>query len=164
MKKAKILLCDMDDVIADFYKAARCSSTGRIMEELMWTPRFFLNLEPIPAAQWAITQLEKMGFEVWICTQPLAGHAESYSDKALWIQKYFPSLYKRIIMTQDKGLKFGHYLIDDNAPKWKEKFENNGGMFIHFPYGGYNQKDMHNPEELWYDIVDMFKNENPYLD
>lgn len=156
--KSKIVYVDMDDVIADFYSATRDTSTGRIKEELMWTPSFFFKLKPIEGSQSAIYELEKRGLDVWILSQPLAGLPESYCDKAAWIQKHFPSLYKKIILTQDKGLLLGDYLIDDNAPKWKDKFEKNGGKFVHFPYGGYNgpYAFQPNPEQLWKDVLKYF--------
>lgn len=149
----------MDDVIADFYAAAKDPSSERVREELMWHPDFFFKLQPIPGSQAAIFELEKRGFDIWILSQPLAGLPESYSDKAAWIQKHFPSLYKKIILTQDKGLLLGDYLIDDNAPKWQEKFEKNGGKFVHFPYGGYNgpHKTQRIPEFVWEEVLEFFR-------
>lgn len=147
----------MDDVIADFYKAAWCSVDLKIKEERMWNPSFFLNLQPIPGAKYSLRELEYRGYDVWILTQPLAGHPECYHDKALWIQQHFPQLYNKLILTQDKGMLLGEYLIDDNLGKWKEKFEKNGGTFIHFRYGGYNRPDMMNPECQWKDILYLLK-------
>lgn len=149
----KIIFIDQDDVIADFYESAKCIHTDEVIKSRMWQPSFFLNLKVIPGSQHAISILEDSGFDVWILTQPLAGHPECYYDKALWIQKHFPQLYKKIIMTQDKGMLIGDYLIDDNKVKWKEKFEKNGGKFIHFNYGGYNKSNK-DPEELWKEILE----------
>lgn len=156
----------MDDVLADFVKASRCNTSGKTLEHLMWRPGFFLNLEPIPGSKGAIFEIGRMGFDIWILSQPLAESPESYSDKVKWIQLHFPQLYKKIIFTQDKGLKLGHYLIDDNYQKWGKKFENNGGKFIHFSYGNYNgnPEDWVNTEAEWRRIVEFFSKENPYLD
>lgn len=167
MKKSKILYVDQDDVLADFYKATWDNQTQRVQEELMWEPDFFLNLEPMLGSQHGIYMLQKMGFDVRILTQPLAGHPECYYDKALWVQKYFPSLTNKLILTQDKGLNLGHYLVDDNLEKWKEKFEQNGGKFVHFPYGGYNRHlfpDSAYKKEHWPRVIDYFSKEDPYLD
>lgn len=153
----KVVFIDQDDVIADFYKAAWCPVEQRIKEDRMWNPSFFLNLQPIPGAKYAIRELEYRGYDVWILTQPLAGHPECYYDKALWIQKHFPQLYNKLILTQDKGMLIGDYLIDDNKVKWQEKFEKNGGKFIHFVYGGYNKENSGNPEELWKHILEELK-------
>lgn len=143
----KILYVDMDDVIADFYSAAK-DQDENVQEYLMWTPGFFGKLKPTEGSQWAVAQLEKR-YDVYILSQPLAGHAESYSDKAEWINKHFPSLYNKLILTQDKGLNIGDILIDDNKLKWKEKFEKNGGTFIHFPYGGYNKACRVGTKHIW---------------
>lgn len=168
MKKAKIVYVDMDDVLADFWSSAMDPHSKQVREHMMWDKDFFLNIKPMPGAKGALFEINKMGFDIWILSQPLAESPESYTDKAKWVQIHFPQFYKKLILTQDKGLKLGHYLIDDNREKWQQKFEQNGGKFIHFPYGGYNYSKTWalcpNPEKSWRDIVEFFKNENPYLD
>lgn len=154
----------MDDVIADFYKGSKHHFTGKVMEERMFDKHFFLNLEPVPGSKAAIFQLIKMGFDVWILSQPLVQLPESYIEKVEWIQRHFPALTSKIILTQDKGLNLGHYLIDDNKNKWQQKFEQNGGKFIHFKYGGYNYPDMQDPRSAWEDIVFTMSSENPYTE
>jgi 5'(3')-deoxyribonucleotidase len=154
----------MDDVIADFYKAAAHPIDGNVLEEKMFDPFFFLRLDPVPGAKSGVFQLVKMGFDVWILSQPFALLPESYMEKVQWVQLHFPQLSNKIILTQDKGLNLGHYLIDDNKKKWQEKFEQNGGKFVHFPYGGYNLPNFGDPEGTWDYIVEYFKKENPYLD
>lgn len=157
----KILYVDMDDVIADFYKAAK-DDNGKVHEEKMFNKNFFLNLEPIPGAKRAVFELEKMGFDIWILSQPFILVPESYIEKAQWVQLHFPHLYNKLILTQDKGLNVGDYLIDDNEKKWANKFSNNGGTFVHFQYGGYNHPDSSNPQWVWDEIVEFFKREEPY--
>lgn len=153
----------MDDVIADFYKSA-VNSIGVVEEQRMFDKHFFLNLEPVPGARAAVYELTKMGFDIWVLSQPFTLVPESYIEKVLWIQKYFPQLSNKIILTQDKGLNVGDYLIDDNKKKWKDKFEQNGGKFVHFPYGGYNIGGTQNAERYWKLIVEDFRKENPYKD
>lgn len=154
MKKAKILYIDLDDTLADFYSAA-ADINGVVLEHRMFDENFFLNLKPLPGAKGALLELGKMGYDIWILSQPLAESPESYIDKAKWVQLHFPQLYKKIILTQDKSLNRGDYLIDDNSWKWKDKFESNGGKFIHFNYGGYNGKPetWDKPEVQWRKIV-----------
>jgi len=164
VRKAKVLYIDMDDVIADFYKAAYNPVTKKIDEELMFKKDFFLDLEPVPGAKSAVFQLMKMGFDVWILSQPFALDPSSYIQKAEWIGLHFPQLYNKIILTQDKGLNVGDYLIDDNKKKWQDKFEQNGGKFVHFPYGGYNMPNFGDPEGTWDYIVKYFKTEDPLKD
>jgi 5'(3')-deoxyribonucleotidase len=152
----------MDDVLADFYSATWSEEDRRIQEEKMWNKDFFMNLKPIKGSQGSVYLLGKMGFDLRILSQPLAESPESYMDKAKWVGMHFPQLYKSLILTQDKSLHIGDYLIDDNLKKWKEKFERNGGKFVHFPYGGYNRDYiMKNPEKLWKDVVRFFETQNP---
>lgn len=153
----KPLYVDLDDVAADYYKATK-DSNGNVLEQRMFDKDFFLNLEPIPGAKAAIFQLCKMGYDVWFLSQPFLPLPESYSQKAQWVQLHFPVLAHKLILTQDKGLHIGAYLIDDNADKWKTKFEKNGGEFIHFRYGGYNSYILQDPAKEWSRIVEMFKN------
>lgn len=164
MKKVKEIGVDMDDVIADFYKSAAHPISGEVQDEKMFDRYFFLNLEPIPGAKSAVFQLLKMGFNITIVSQPFTALPESYMEKAQWIQLHFPQLTNKIILTQDKGLVRTDFLIDDNKKKWQEKFEQTGGKFIHFQYGGYNTQDMKNPEYMWTEIVEYFKTVNPYKD
>lgn len=155
----KIIYIDMDDTIADFHKAA--VDEGKVIESRMWDKDFFLNLEPIPGAKGAINDLGRLGYDLYILSQPLAESPESYTDKALWIQRHFPQLYNKIVLTQNKGLHLGGYLIDDNADKWKAKFEATGGKFIHYPYHG-ESRNYFLPAghiKAWKDIVTYFRNE-----
>lgn len=157
MKKDKIGI-DMDDCIADFSGAARDPVSGKIREFMMWDKDFFLNLKPVPGAQGAIFELGKLGYDLYIVSQPLAESPESYVEKAKWIQIHFPQLYKKIILTQDKGLIKLDYLIDDNQKKWGARFATTGGTFVHFPYGAYNGdlKDHIAPDKIWRDLVLYF--------
>jgi 5'(3')-deoxyribonucleotidase len=163
VKKSKIVYIDLDDVCADFYKAAQDPKSISVLEERMFDKNFFLNLEPIPGAKVGVFQLIKMGFDVWILSQPFTLLPESYMHKAQWVQLHFPQLANKLILTQNKGLNLGHFLIDDNK-KWQEKFEQYGGKFIHFEYGGYNLVTPQDPKYLWEDIIETFKEINPYLD
>lgn len=163
--KSKIIYLDMDDVLADFFSATWSESENRIMEERMWDKDFFLNLKPIPGSQGSVFLLAKMGFDLRVLSQPLADSPESYTDKAKWIQLHFPQLYKNLVLTQDKSLHIGDYLIDDNVTKWKSKFEKNGGKFIHFPYGGYNlQHREFDTRATWEKTVKYFRSEDPEKD
>lgn len=162
MRTKKIIYVDMDDVVADYYKAAK-GPDGKVIEERMFDKDFFLNLEPIPGAKAGIFALNKMGFDIWFLSQPLTLLPESYAHKAQWLQVHFPSLHNKLILTQDKGLHIGEYLIDDNFKKWHDKFTNTGGLFVHMQYGGYNLNDLRDPADEWEQIVNYFKTQDPNL-
>lgn len=148
----KIVYIDMDDCIADFYKSAK-DENGIVDEGKMYVKDFFFNLEPIPGALTNVRRIINLGYDVWILTQPLANSAASYEEKVRWINVWFPELYNKVIMTQNKGLHIGEYLIDDRDDKWKTPFESNGGTFLHFNYvrGSKTQSD-HTLRFMWEDM------------
>lgn len=157
-RQKKVIYLDMDDVIADFFNSAK-DKTNTVDEGLMYTHDFFFNLKPVSGAVSNVRRILNLGFDVWILTQPLANWAPSYSEKVRWINIHFPELTNKIIMTQDKGLMVGHYLIDDNDVKWKAKFEKNGGKFVHFAY----DRECPCPvdhEKKWAGIYQFFLNED----
>lgn len=157
----KILYIDLDDTLADYYKAAQNPSTNQFDECMMYGEEFFFKLQPIGGALVAVRQLIKMGFDVWILTQPLANHHPSYSDKVRWVQTWLPELTHKIVMTQDKGLMRGHFLIDDNLAKWKDSFEKSGGRFIVYPYDRSNVSSEYQSKK-WEEIVNSFVDILPY--
>lgn len=149
------IMIDMDDTIADFGNA-KVFGDKPVDDTLMYEPGFFRNLELIPGALVAVRALIKMGYNVQILTQPVAISAHSYSEKVEWLGMHFPELLQSVNMVQDKGVVVANYLIDDNATKWKDRFEKNGGKFIHFKYQrGANGHAQH--RKNWEDIVDYFK-------
>lgn len=147
----KIVYIDMDDTIADFLNAPIFAVTQKFDVPQMYEPGFFLSLKPLEGALVAVRQIIAMGYDVQILSQPVAESAHSYSEKVQWIGMHFPELVHKINLSQNKGLFKGDYLIDDNAPKWKDKFEANGGKFITF--------DPHNSKTSWILIVDQLKRE-----
>lgn len=152
----KIVFIDMDDTIADFLGAKEFAGGFDVAK--MYEPGFFLSLKPIEGSQVAVRQIMRMGFDVQILTQPLAESAHSYVEKVQWIALHFPDLINKINMTQDKGLFKGSYLVDDNLTKWKDKFEANGGKFVHFQYYHDSRLTIGN-RGMWERIVNFFADE-----
>lgn len=148
----KTIFLDMDDTIADF--------TGHPVFEGQMPPDakhmheegFFLSLKPIPGALVAVRALSWMGYDVHILSKPVAISSHSYSEKVKWIGMWFPELINKINFSQNKGHFKGDYLIDDNMAEWKDKFEANGGEFIHFVYHAGNH------EAQWKNIEAYLRN------
>lgn len=117
--KRPVLFIDMDDTIADFGSGCREDEKTERAPESMWENNFFMRLKPVPGAIGAVKKLWDSGkFDIYICSIPVAGMHESYSDKSAWISRYFPYLYDRIILCQDKSLLKYDYIIDDNE-QWR---------------------------------------------
>lgn len=152
MDKQDIVYIDMDNTIADFdgHPVFKGTGVNEFTVAAMFGPGFFLSLSPIEGAFVAVRAIVRLGYDVQILSKPVTSSAHSYSEKVEWIGRYFPDLVNKINLTQDKGLFVGGYLIDDDAKQWKDKFEANGGQFIHFDY---HSKDH---ATKWVEIVEFF--------
>ena len=138
MKTKKTVYIDMDQVLVDFHS----HPTLHIPKDYnnhpnMFRDGYFYHLAPLAGAIEAATQLlNRPDLDVYILTQPVAGTPHSYSDKAKWVEEHLPDFSKRLIMTQNKLLNKGDYLVDDSL-KWSD-FD---GKFIHFDYKGDTVKE-----------------------
>lgn len=80
---------------------------------------FYRDLEPIPGAIEALEDMmhECIGFiEPFICSSPEVMYTglQCHSEKANWIEQHLgPWWTRRLILTEDKTLVRGHFLIDD---------------------------------------------------
>lgn len=132
MKKI-IVYVDMDDVVADF--------SGAHAKALKRNPKnqfpqseygFFANLELIPHAKGCLDCIiNHPNFDVYFLTAPSVMNPLCYTEKRMWVEKHFGmKMVKKMIITPNKGLNKGDYLIDDNiSGKGQENFE---GELIHF--------------------------------
>ena len=132
----KILYIDMDGVLFDFDYAFQ-----NLPPKLQWiegqekeVPEgFFRHLPLIEGAKDAVHELAKF-YEIFILSTPQWSNHNSYTEKALAIKDSFPEvLFKRLILSHDKTLLRGNYLIDDRVQKGVlGRFE---GEHIHFGSG-----------------------------
>lgn len=153
MSKKERIAVDMDDTIVDFHSHPELKiPRDSYNHPNMYKEGYFKLLEPIPGAIEYLRALIDMSdyYDVFICTQPVAGLSCSYSDKAEWIKKHIPELESKITMTQDKSEIIADFLIDDNI-KWKT-FK---GTFIHY------KTDL-NSKSQWKDIFNFFKFRRQY--
>ena len=142
----KIVYVDMDGVVADFGLAIKTLSLEKINEDISsieddilrgeLIDRFceehnyiFSIVPPIEGAIEAVTKLQKK-YDVYFLSTPMWGVPQSFTDKRLWIDKYFGiSSEKRLILTHRKDLNIGEYLIDDRLKNGAGEFK---GEHIHF--------------------------------
>ena len=89
---------------------------------------FFFDLPPVVGAIETLHYLdERDDIELFICTSPLKLYQFCVLEKFKWIDKYLgPKFAEKIILTRDKTLVNGHFLIDDKPhitgtqiPQWK---------------------------------------------
>jgi len=158
----KIILIDMDGVLADFEKGflkewrkkfphhphvpveerktfnlmeSYPSGLKKDVESIYRTPGFFQYLPEIPGGKEALTKMQELGNEVFICTSPISKYENCILEKYHWVSKNLGFEWtKRIIIAKDKTLIYGDILIDDKPehlglkkPAWKH-------VLFHRPY------------------------------
>lgn len=84
------------------------------IEELFSSPGFYLGMSPLPGALDALKDMAVAGLDVWICTSPLKAFRHCVAEKYDWVEKHLGTGWvSRLILTRNKGLIQGRYLIDD---------------------------------------------------
>lgn len=123
----------MDDVLCDYSSAFK--------EAVFKTPSiafpqsqygFYANLLPIKDAIESVKRLiESSKFDPYILTAPSTLNPLSYTEKRVWIEKYFSIEFtEKLIISPNKGLLKGDILIDDRTcGRGQENFE---GKLIQF--------------------------------
>ncbi len=134
--KKEILLIDMDGVLVDLefsindYK--KKSHYNELYEEHPdLIPDVFLDPPPIKGSIDAIGKLNKSGkYDMYIATAAPWGNPDANTHKRLWIERYFGDLFKKkIIISHNKNLLMGDYLIDDRTANGASEFT---GELLHF--------------------------------
>lgn len=127
----KIIYIDMDGVIADFDRGIEEHGLSE-SDSADQTPGLFASLPPIEGAIESVNQLlEDPKFEVFFLSAAPWDNPQAWMHKRLWITDHFNSkkIRKRLILSHQKQLMIGDYLIDDRAKNGASEFL---GQWIHF--------------------------------
>ncbi len=132
MQNKKVVLVDMDNVLVDFQSGidrlsdeVKREYEGRLDE----VPGVFSLMDPLQGAVDAIDRLSKV-YDLYILSTAPWKNATAWSDKNLWVRKYFGEVFhKRIFLTHRKDMVMGDYLIDDRTKHGAGNFK---GTRIHF--------------------------------
>tara|TARA_B100001057_G_scaffold455697_1_gene502423 strand:- start:1605 stop:2054 length:450 start_codon:yes stop_codon:yes gene_type:complete len=132
MAKEKILYFDMDNVLVDFQSAIP-KVDPKLLDEfegrLDEIPNIFSLMEPLNGSIEAFHVLSKK-FDSYILSTAPWENSSAWSDKNEWVKKYLgDSAYKRLILSHNKHLNIGDYLIDDRTANGAGQFT---GQHIHF--------------------------------
>ncbi len=137
----KIILIDMDGVLADFEKGflqawqkkfphhphvpleerktfylmeSYPGGLEKEIESIFSAPGLFENLNIISGGKGALAKMKALGHEVFICTSPFSKYENCILEKYHWVSKNLGYEWtKRIIVVKDKTLIYGDILIDD---------------------------------------------------
>jgi 5'(3')-deoxyribonucleotidase len=132
MADKKILYIDMDNVLVDFQSGIdelneeqKNKYDGRFDE----VPGIFSLMLPIKDS---VKSFEKLSlkYETYVLSTSPWENDTAASDKVRWVKKYLgQAAYKRLILSHNKHLNKGDYIIDDRTKNGVDKFE---GEHIHF--------------------------------
>jgi len=149
-----IILVDLDDVLADlergFFEKWRArfpnleyilpqnrtiydmkkqypAEYNPLIETVLSEEGFYRELPPMVDGINAIVEMDEEGHNVFIVTSPLKNYQNCVNEKYDWVDQYLGSDWvRKIILTADKTVVHGNYLIDDKpeitgkmAPVWE---------------------------------------------
>ena len=129
----KIVYIDMDDTLADFmgaYETARERNSAIMFPQAEYG--FFANLEPLEDAIESVQRLlDSEHLSPYILTAPSTINPLCYTEKRIWVEQHLGmEMVERLIISPDKSLLRGDYLVDDIPEgKGQENFE---GELIQF--------------------------------
>jgi 5'(3')-deoxyribonucleotidase len=125
-----VVLIDMDGVLCDFDKRAReLEEQGFKGSKLFSHPSAFKELEPMEGAIEAWELLHEK-YEPYVLSTPPWSNPDAWSEKRKWVENYLgKTSSKKLILSHNKGLILGDYLIDDRIANGVGDFK---GEHIHF--------------------------------
>ena len=136
MNKLRIYI-DMDGVLANFDKAKQNHPD---FEKKGFRPDLtldFSKFEIMPGAKEAVDELLEMGHDLFIATTPPWNHPTAWGQKRDWVEKHFPELKRKMVLTHRKDLLIGDILVDDSMWRGQLDFQ---GTWFHFGENGMDWK------------------------
>lgn len=117
----KIVLIDMDGVLVELGDGLFSENKNK--------QGFFLNNKPVEGAVDAFKNLSSK-YDCYIVSTPVWSNPHCWMEKRLWVEKHLGlDAFKRLILTHNKDLVKGDYIIDDTKNYGVDKF---GDKHIHF--------------------------------
>ena len=147
----------MDGVIVDFgHQIDIINKDPKISKEHKSSPDridgIFRDPPPIKDSIESIIKLYNSGlYDLFIATTAPWNNPSSFTDKRLWIGKYFGDLFKKkMFITNRKDMLIGDFLIDDRLANGAENFN---GKLLRFGWD-YEKKEW-NEYRDWNAILDL---------
>lgn len=147
----QIVFVDMDNVLVNFQSGIdRVSEEERRIhkDDLDEVPGIFSLMDPYEGAIEGYTWLSE-NFDTYILSTAPWDNPSAWTDKLLWVKKHLPkAAYKRLILSHNKHLAKGDFLIDDRTANGAGEFS---GKHIHFKEKGKGFED-------WKSVIAYMKN------
>jgi len=127
----------MDDVLCDYSHSFNYINKTYGIKYPQSHYGFFRKLKPKEGAIESANFLYQQDiFDVYILTAPSVHNPMCYTEKRVWVEENLGmDFVQRLIISPNKGLNRGDYLIDDHdTGRGQEGFQ---GKFIHFGYGDF---------------------------
>lgn len=139
---------DMDNVLCDYKKAHDEAIKNK--PEIVYPQSqygFFRDLEPINSAIYMFKKLSE-NFDVWILTAPSIQNPMCYTEKREWVGKNLGyDAAERLIISPNKSLLIGDYLIDDIVEGRAKQDQFKGTQIV---FGNEKYPD-------WFKVMDYFE-------
>ncbi len=121
----KILYIDMDNVLVDFHSGMAACDPALLeqhKESPDEIPGLFALMQPMPGAIEAYHELSEL-FNTYILSTAPWQNLSAWSDKLEWVKRHLGApAHKRLILSHNKHLNRGDYLIDDRPNNGAEEF------------------------------------------
>ena len=142
----KIVYFDMDNVLVDLGKKIN-QSYSHLDDPTDEVEDMFLDVDPMPGAVEAFKLIsESDRFEAYILSTAPWNNPASWTHKRLWVEKHLgDNAHKRLILSHNKQLCTGDYLIDDRTKNGAGEFT---GEHIHFGQGSF---------KTWEDVLNYLE-------
>tara|TARA_B110000967_G_C18555672_1_gene397561 strand:+ start:25 stop:540 length:516 start_codon:yes stop_codon:yes gene_type:complete len=125
-----IVYVDMDNVLVDFNSGIEKLNLDPNMSDLDEVEGIFSQMIPLKGAIEGYNRLLELGYDVYILSTAPWENSSAWSDKLIWVKKYIgENAKKRLILSHNKNLNKGDFLIDDRLANGAGEFE---GKLIRF--------------------------------
>ena len=132
----QVLYVDLDNTLVDFgtrLEGIDPSVREQFDDRADEIPGIFALMPPMPGAIEAFRKLAAV-YDTYILSTAPWGNPTAWTDKLSWVQLHFgfgddSPAYKRLILSHNKNLNVGDYLIDDRPNNGAEDFN---GEWLHF--------------------------------
>ena len=131
----------MDSVLVNFQSGINALTNeerSAFKNDLDDVPGIFSKMVPVDGAIEAYEKLTRH-FDVYILSTAPWNNPSAWTDKLLWVQKYLGDLaYKKLILSHNKNLNAGDFLIDDRTANGAGEFKGEHILFLSEKFNNWN--------------------------